>query len=61
MLWRSPEGARGASLADRRPARGLVRYVLARVQNLYRPWGRNDEAQRWLERYEAAGGRPSPR
>ena len=31
-------------------------YMLTRIQNLYRYWGRDDEAERWLERLEAARG-----
>ena len=37
------------------PGHQQRRYVLARVQNLYREWGRTDDAQYFLERYESEG------
>ena len=30
-------------------------FMLARIQNLYRAWGKPEEADRWLERRDAAG------
>jgi hypothetical protein len=50
-----------SSWANFPPDHEQVHYVLSRVQNLYRAWGRPDEDRRWLERFEASGGRPGSR